>query len=394
MPPGEDPELGQPKNNPPNRKQRRAAMFENRPPQNEPKIVPPAASPDPPKIPIFISKVRSTLAAASARLGSINEAIARKFNTNREIVFRFEVGGLSALGFTLMQIGEWAAAVACWVLVGAVLFIKALAWKGISERKRLTVFLRAISSVGALGLSVLLIMVTTLRKPETEPWTNLQKLHKAAAIAENQPANTQPVDNVAVYLECQWGQYPIKIPPGATIHVMRLHPALLKGSPSFGAIGVFHDVIATNEAVTWPSKPDGAWPSRAESMESLKKGVTQAPFMFKCDLSSFGKSAVEDISIPMLVRPNQAGAKGRVYQVVFDPLLTGSHFPFYVVNYCQEQIYVTWPDSLRVHVLGEDAYRTVPLKMIKRDWPGNLMIFMPAGFKWNTGTQGCNWGWE
>ena len=201
-----------------------------------------------------------------------------------------------------------------------------------------------------------------------------------------------PLEQIAVYMECQWSHYPVTIPPTSTVHVLRLHPDFLKGNPSFRAEGIFHDFTAGDKALTWPSVSDGKWPSKAEAFEAMKKGIMQSPFLFKCDLKSFGKTTIEEVSIPMWVRPMEKDAKGRVYQIPFDPLTTGMDFPFYVVNYCSSQIYVTWPDTLRVHVLGEPDNRVVPLKMIKRDWPGDLMIFMPSAFKWS-GIQNCDWGW-
>ena len=77
-----------------------------------------------------------------------------------------------------MQIGEWAGAVACWVLLGIILVGKALAWKGVDGRKKLTAFLRFLAAVGAVAISVLLITITDLRKPENEPWSNLLKLKR------------------------------------------------------------------------------------------------------------------------------------------------------------------------------------------------------------------------
>jgi hypothetical protein len=152
-----------------------------------------ASSPPPlSKASHFISKLRAVLAAASKRIGNINSAIAKTFNTTRETVFRFEVGGLFAFGFTMMQIGEWAASVACWVALAIILFVKALAWSGIKGQRVWTVFLRGLFCVFSIAVSVLLITVTYLRKPETEPWSNLQKLLVYKTIPPPRPKSPQP----------------------------------------------------------------------------------------------------------------------------------------------------------------------------------------------------------
>jgi len=164
----------------------------------------------------------------------------------------------------------------------------------------------------------------------------------------------------------------------------------LKEIPGFTTTGIFHDVTAGDKGMTWPSISDGSWPSKREISDNIKHGKFTAPFIFKCDLSSLGKTTVEDVSIPILVRPAKNNPKGLVYQIAFDPLPAGTHFVFYVVNYCEDEVVVNWPDNLYVHVLGEESRRKVPLKMIKRDWPSNLMLFYPPGFKWSV-AQNCNW---
>jgi hypothetical protein len=370
-----------------NRKQKRAAKFGP--------AVQPATKPMPPpaSIPLkwrWITGMRSIVEIASAKISTFNTYIAGKLKTTQQWIFNFEVGGLLFLGFTLMQIGESAAAIICWVILAFILIAKSLTWEGIKDREWGTRILKGVMTFGSLALCVVLITITSLRKPDTEPWSNLQKISQHPI---EKPVTEKNLEEVAIYMECQFDHYPIKIPAGSTIHVIPLQPDLLRGNPNFRAAGIFRDVTATDTELTWPSKSDGSWPSKAEAMENLKKGTTGMPFVFKCSLSSFGKSTVEDISIPMLVRPMRANAKGNTYQVDFDPLISGAHFPFYVTNYCQDQVYVTWPDSLRVHVMGEDGNRSVPLKMIKRSWPGDFMIFMSSAFKWSSG-QKCNWEWQ
>ncbi len=99
--------------------------------------------------------------------------IARGFSVSARRVLGVELFGL---GFTLMQIGEWALAIACWVLFGFFGFAKALGWGTDEGVRKPASFVRFFSAAGALVLCVLLITITTLRKQENEPWSNLQKL--------------------------------------------------------------------------------------------------------------------------------------------------------------------------------------------------------------------------
>jgi hypothetical protein len=74
-----------------------------------------------------------------------------------------------------MQIGEWAASVACWVTLACILFAKMMAWEGIRGQKGLTAVLRTSGIMGVIAGCVTMVAITALRKPDNEPWSNLQK---------------------------------------------------------------------------------------------------------------------------------------------------------------------------------------------------------------------------
>ncbi len=134
----------------------------------------------------------SLLAPFWFRLQNINQWLAIKFRTSARRVLQAE---LLALGFTLMQIGEWAAAIACWVLLGFTSFAKALGWGSVKDKdnEKSPLLLRLFSAAGALVLCVLLIAITDLRKPDTEPWSNLQRFHiRNPDAAPNYPAPNHP----------------------------------------------------------------------------------------------------------------------------------------------------------------------------------------------------------
>ena len=133
--------------------------------------------------PILPSSPPSRFSRFIAWLGTIpadfNAWVADRLNTTRERIVQVELGGLLALGFTLMQIGEWAAAIACWVILACIIFAKALAWQGVSGQKGLTVILKGAYLCFVIAVCVVLITITVLRKPETEPWSNLAKLFRS-----------------------------------------------------------------------------------------------------------------------------------------------------------------------------------------------------------------------
>jgi hypothetical protein len=112
----------------------------------------------------------------AARWAIFNAQITDKFKVSARWVVTAELGVISGLGFTMMQIGEWAAAVALWVVVGFLLLVKSLTWSSPGPRW-LNITLRIASPLSSIVLCVLLIMITSLRKPDAEPWTNLAKVH-------------------------------------------------------------------------------------------------------------------------------------------------------------------------------------------------------------------------
>jgi hypothetical protein len=119
--------------------------------------------------------LRTILPAMLRRLGGLNIWIASRFKTTRERVVQVELGGLLAFGFTMMQIGEWAAAVACWILFGCILFWKVMSWRSGGQEQWIIKLLKSVGAVLIIGVCGVLIAITDLRKPDQEPWSNLQK---------------------------------------------------------------------------------------------------------------------------------------------------------------------------------------------------------------------------
>ena len=127
------------------------------------------------RISIFIARVRTTSSVFFLKLSGFNAWIAAIFHTTRERIVHFELGGLLALGFTLMQIGEWALAIACWILLTCICLVKVRKWEGVNGQGGLTAFLRVLGFVAVIVGCLMLVAITDLRKPEDEFWSNLQK---------------------------------------------------------------------------------------------------------------------------------------------------------------------------------------------------------------------------
>jgi len=130
--------------------------------------------------------LRTTANIASERIGSFNSWVAEQikpvFKTTSRRVLQFELAVLAGFGFTFMQIGEWILAIGCWVLIGSILFVKAVAWDGFKAAPISQGFQRFLAVLAALIVMVFLIAITSLRKPDIEPWTNLQKLWQPKSV--------------------------------------------------------------------------------------------------------------------------------------------------------------------------------------------------------------------
>jgi hypothetical protein len=220
---------------------------------------------------------------------------------------------------------------------------------------------------------------------------------KPQAEIKSTPNNTAALQDIPIYLECQWIQYPIAIPPESSIHLLPLQSDLLRiGQSSFGSVGPFQDVRADVITRNFPSPGrDGQWLSKDQQFQ-----IMAAPSGFRCELSNLSSTTVEDVVLNMFVRPSVIGGpeeqkKNKAVQRIplpFDPMEAAGHFLFYAINYCPARLEVDWPQEISVHPLGEAGSRNVPLKLRKRGWPSELMLFEPSPFKWDSAGN-CDWHW-
>src|SRR5437016_10857152 len=198
---------------------------------------------------------------------------------------------------------------------------------------------------------------------------------------------------ISFRLGCDLNPLPIHIPAASTIHVIRVHPAILTVNTGF-QVGVFENVSSSSDkALDWPMKQNGRWMTQAEWHKAQGAiGMPPNPWAFACTLTSYSSSTLEEIVTSLLV--DTPDKKRHSYPVSFDPLMAGHTFSFYVVNVCSSGVIPTlvqWDDFARVQVLGEPQARRVPLRYEKNNWISQLVgPFGPSSFIWND-LHNCQW---
>ena len=74
-------------------------------------------------------KIRRNLRSLAFNIRTLNEWIATQVGTSAKRVLQVEIGVISALAFTMMEIGENLAAVILWLALCCVWVTKATAWQ-------------------------------------------------------------------------------------------------------------------------------------------------------------------------------------------------------------------------------------------------------------------------
>src|SRR2546426_1071315 len=77
----------------------------------------------------ILGSLSSSSASLYRRLRQINEGIATRLNISARRVVSVEIGVLVSFGFTMIQVDEYAAAVASWTVVGIIWLAKVGHWE-------------------------------------------------------------------------------------------------------------------------------------------------------------------------------------------------------------------------------------------------------------------------
>jgi hypothetical protein len=120
------------------------------------------------------------LAPLSKRVDQLNnwivDSIRPWVTATRSAVLAAEGVALFGIGATLMQISEWFFAVFTFVALGILLFAKSLTASHWAKSVALCTL--------SILLATVLIAITVLHKPDSEPWSNLQRLWFNDALAK------------------------------------------------------------------------------------------------------------------------------------------------------------------------------------------------------------------
>ena len=156
----------------------------------------------------------------------------------------------------------------------------------------------------------------------------------------------------------------------------------------------------------WPTDQQGRWMTTKEFDDATAAGTMPLPYASKCTLTSYGQTTLDEIvatlivSLPDKTKPKSSSpipVTNLYFPIVFDPLMSGQSFQFYLVNTCSSGVIPLidqWGDYVTIRVLGESEPRTVPLRYQRTSLPAPLQLIMatmgPTSFIWND-LHDCQW---
>jgi hypothetical protein len=134
----------------------------------------------------------------ASSLRRLNDRIASATKVPAQVVGVAEILFLVSFGFTMIEVDEYAAAIAVWIVLCFFWFAKVLDWKGLTGRVRTSVFLKLGHAIGVVGVCTLLIVWTNIKRDD-KAWTALSKTHKPVSNSAHGPTTaakpSEPEDN-------------------------------------------------------------------------------------------------------------------------------------------------------------------------------------------------------
>jgi hypothetical protein len=256
----------------------------------------------------------------------------------------------------------------------------------LSERNAMYTYL-SVFALGGILFSFYWWALNSLFAPRILAYQQ-EQAKKTRENTPDKPANPAETKTaVGLYLDCDYPQnFPVTIPAGEVIHVLRIHPTTLKNNT-----GLLDVAAPPNKKRVWPS-PQEAPP--------MSPGSGIAPTInftgIKCTVKRLGDSTVYNIVIPITF--NQISSIP--YNVVIDPLGSSKdafgEFTFYMLYACyvdpKPGEWISWPPPLvaefpkvaTLQVLGESTRREVPITMPFRDsFPKRIILLLPASRRWS-----------
>ncbi|HEV2549850.1 MAG TPA: hypothetical protein VGU20_21240 [Stellaceae bacterium] len=191
----------------------------------------------------------------------------------------------------------------------------------------------------------------------------------AALVSEATHAPTG--DQISLLSECRMSSLPISIPPHGVLHLVPLNSRRLK-AVKWGLYDVHND---QGDAKAWPTE---------DQLNLAKQQHDPGVFVYRCDLSNHGRSNILNVAIPMRFWFGNEGGEANAlhYSAVVSPLDAGETFVFYLVNDCPVHASGVVPDTARIKIGGESAWRDVPLNRTYKNPVEQIMMFFPTKVRW------------
>jgi hypothetical protein len=163
------------------------------------------------------------------------EKVADSYRTsNRAIMLGAVLTVATAFGFGLPALGEWALGAVVWPVSGLLVILKLVSWKvekqdwkpvpgqsGKWEPKtHRRVGLKALLALVAVAVCGFLTVVTILRKPDDEPWSNLLRRPSRAhsTISASPPAPKEPLTLKSLFLTDFPNLYKFTLKDGTSVN--------------------------------------------------------------------------------------------------------------------------------------------------------------------------------
>lgn len=256
----------------------------------------------------------------------------------------------------------------------------------LSERKPMYIY-AIVFALGGILFSFYWWALSSLFAPRILAYQQEQAKKARESKADRLADVPETKTAVGLYLDCDYPQYfPVTIPPGETIHVLRIHPTTLKKN-----IGLLDVAAPPNKKRVWPS-PKEAPPVPAGS------GIpaTTSFIGIKCTVKRLGDSTAYNILIPITF--NQISST--LYNLLIDPLGSSKdafgEFSFYIIYACYVDpkpgewismpppIVAEFPKLATLQILGETTRREVPITIPFRDsFPKRIIFLPPASRRWS-----------
>lgn len=295
-------------------------------------------------------------------------------------VLGWTIGTLLAVGGIVLFFDQYWGANICFMLVSVFIFAKVAHVAILSPDPPWQRLLFTFLLFGIVGVGI----VETVRG--VKEWGESKRKSKAGSISIDVAKTLEKAKpETALYLDCAYEGFPIIVPAGTTIHVVRVHPQTIREANHDGAFR-FLDVRANGRDRVWPHDDEAA-PLLLRTYQGLpiKTGTG-----LRCTVRKYGQGTVARAIIHIQV--------GDFFNLFIAPLEssgTFESFTFYLINACYPDVkpgahsgllnpFVGgFPDKAKLQVLGESDWKEVPLSVaFNANSMGKMIFLQPVYRRW------------